>query len=56
MAHDCGDIACGDITTRANIQLRGMTLETSDKIFAVRSLPSDGCPRLNRVTACSQLP
>ncbi|CAK0785196.1 hypothetical protein CVIRNUC_008402 [Coccomyxa viridis] len=34
MAHDCGDIACGDITTRANIQLRGMTLETSDKIFA----------------------
>lgn len=40
MAHDCGDIACGDITTRANIQLRGMTLETSDKIFAVRSLPT----------------
>ena len=39
MAHDCGDIACGDITTRANIQLRGMTLETSDKIFAVRTLP-----------------
>ena len=45
MANDCGDIACGDITTRANVQLRGMTLETSDKIFAVRSL----APRL----ACS---
>ena len=26
---------CGDITTRGNIQLRGMTLAESDKIFAV---------------------
>ena len=30
---------CGDITTRANIQLRGMTLAEADKIFAVLSLP-----------------
>lgn len=30
---------CGDITTRANIQLRGMTLEESDDIFRVRCLP-----------------
>jgi len=28
---------CGDITTRGNIQLRGMTLAESDKIFAVCS-------------------
>jgi len=27
----------GDITTRGNIQLRGMTLAESDKIFAVCS-------------------
>ena len=57
MANDCGDIACGDITTRANIQLRGMTLETSDKIFDVRSLPSLWpVLSLRRATACSQLP
>ena len=34
---------CGDITTRANIQLRGMTLAEADKIFAVLSLPPCEC-------------
>ena len=29
------DGGCGDITTRANIQLRGMTLAEADKIFEV---------------------
>ena len=34
---------CGDITTRANIQLRGMTLAEADKIFAVLSLSPCEC-------------
>lgn len=34
---------CGDITTRANVQLRGMTLAEADKIFAVLSLPPCEC-------------
>ena len=29
-----GEAGCGDITTRANIQLRGMTLAEADQIFA----------------------
>jgi sulfite reductase beta subunit-like hemoprotein len=32
-----GADGCGDITTRANIQLRGMTLAEADKIFQVRA-------------------
>ena len=33
---------CGDITTRANIQLRGMTLAEADKIFEVRDAGQGG--------------
>jgi len=29
-----GDAGCGDITTRANVQLRGLTLAEADQIFA----------------------
>ena len=29
-----GDAGCGDITTRANVQLRGLTLAEADEIFA----------------------
>ena len=29
-----GEAGCGDITTRANVQLRGMTLAEADQIFA----------------------
>ena len=29
-----GDAGCGDITTRANVQLRGLTLAEADQVFA----------------------
>jgi hypothetical protein len=47
-----GEDGCGDITTRANIQLRGMTLAEADKIFQVRSLTTP-LPRPSQKTAHS---
>ena len=37
---------CGDITTRANVQLRGMTLAEADKIFEARGAPGLPCTPL----------
>lgn len=44
-----GEKGCADITTRANLQLRGLTLGEADQIMEVRCL----CGRVCMRDACS---
>lgn len=51
-----GEKGCADITTRANIQLRGMTLAEADKVFQVNAAGAQRIMQLPEDVHCALYP